>query len=684
MGVGEARAFAPGSAGDMHCREAAEAHTPVAPKARRHHRLAVAVGVAVALPAGGAALLHAVGLAQASALAPQLSALAPLDLFADLRWLAVYHSSWWGFLLELASVLALRVSLWTLFVRAFWPVDRPLPRLASQLEATTSFALVATVALAPWVLLLFGARVVSLSWLVLAAVPPALGATMLLAHGPFRVAWWRELPKARLVAWVLASFGLLTLFGALEVHASAPWAVALGALAGACNVGAWRQATVALARGPAPRRIPLLAPAGALALLALATGGAALAFGAVRAGSAARPPASPSASIAARLNLREPAARARVGTSAPSPPVGELARTKARHALGHGRGRRPSGARRASRGWGSAVAAGRGLPPAGRAQGARLGPARPAINVRHVPRRLRRAARRGSCGGPGGPVLVAAGFATHGPGGPIVLGGVRATWFSYRGLDAAGRPLAYGPASTEAPLATLQSRFVTEIDALARRCGRRVRVVAVSEGALVAKTALVAHPNAPVDELVLVNPLLDPGGAYYPPAGAQGPGQVSEAGLAAIGAALRAISGIDVSPDTPLIRSIVEGGPALAAAMTAPLGGVRQVVVEPVGDAVVAPPSFAQALAQRGIELVAVPGFHNGALGNPSELAAIDAVLAGRLPASDAWRTAEEAISAAAAAWEAPPLAASLDPAAAPRINGLSAARLSVLPSPSE
>jgi hypothetical protein len=57
----------------------------------------------------------------ARALAPQVSALPPLAIFHDLRWLYSAQRSWLSFALLLAGLLMARAALNTALVRLAWP-----------------------------------------------------------------------------------------------------------------------------------------------------------------------------------------------------------------------------------------------------------------------------------------------------------------------------------------------------------------------------------------------------------------------------------------------------------------------------------------------------------------------------------------------------------------------------------
>src|SRR5579872_2206910 len=87
--------------------------------------LALCVGV----PAAETAVLTGTGPSPAVALAPQVAAPAPFGAFHDLRWLAVYHRSWWSFGLELAALVCFRSVLDTLLAHQAWPAGFPRPSL---------------------------------------------------------------------------------------------------------------------------------------------------------------------------------------------------------------------------------------------------------------------------------------------------------------------------------------------------------------------------------------------------------------------------------------------------------------------------------------------------------------------------------------------------------------------------
>jgi hypothetical protein len=191
-----------------------------------------------------------------------------------------------------------------------------------------------------------------------------------------------------------------------------------------------------------------------------------------------------------------------------------------------------------------------------------------------------------------------------------------------------------------------------QVDALHSQTGKPVSIVAESEGSLVAKAYLTATPSAPVNSLIMVSPLVQPGRVYYPPSGSPGWGVVGGMGLQGLSDTVGAMTTVNLTPGQPLLRSIVEDAPALRSVLSCPLPGVRQFAVLPLADAVAAggPDTL-------GIPTAVVPAFHGGLLGDPNADAVIQRVLGGGTPSgSDLWSVAEHVISPASSAWQVPAL----------------------------
>ncbi len=223
-------------------------HDPPAEGFLRHRGLiALAIGGAVA-----EAWLLTVFAPVARPIAPQVTALPPLAVFHDLRWLFGYNRSWYGFGLAYAGLVAGRAAISTVLIRLAWPRRLSRPAWAATFGRCAAFTVVAGVLLSPVVTLLFGVSLLPFSWPFLAALPALLLILVPLAHGGLRGSWWRTLPPARAIGWLLASF--LVLSGAAAAMASLPAAaaIAVAGLAGLVNARAWYGTAAAMTREWAP------------------------------------------------------------------------------------------------------------------------------------------------------------------------------------------------------------------------------------------------------------------------------------------------------------------------------------------------------------------------------------------------------------------------------------------------
>jgi len=514
-----------------------------------------------------AALLTALGATWAGALAPQVTAAAPFGLFHDLRWLVVYHQSLPAFLLELAALLVFRSSLDALIVREAWPVDRlgERPAFGGAWVRSLIFTVVAAVLLAPWVMLLFGMAVVSLSWLFFAAVPPVLGVAVLIGPGAVSSDWWRRTIPLRAIGWIALTFLVMTICSGVSGISPGRLSIPVAALGGLFNAWAWRGVVGAVTSERRSVRFLPVVPASLAGMLIIVVGGAGIGFA--------------------------------------------VASARARQARAHA-----------------------------------------ALQSATAPRPDR-----------GAPVLIASGFGTKwdGTSGPWLPGPFDEVRFSYAGLDSAGRPRAFQASDTVASLDTLDQQMDLQVEALARRDHHKVSLVAVSEGSLVAETFLARYPKAPVDQVVLLSPLVTPGRVYYPPAGTDGWGVVGRLGLQGLTDTLGSISPFKISPSTALFQSIVDQAPAVRSLLSCPIKGIDQVAVEPVADAVAAPQD-----PGLGIPTVVVPAFHSGALGDAGADAVVIDVLEHKvLPANAGWAYLEDVLRPASAAWQVPALALNANPA---------------------
>jgi hypothetical protein len=256
--------------------------------------------------------------------------------------------------------------------------------------------------------------------------------------------------------------------------------------------------------------------------------------------------------------------------------------------------------------------------------------------------------------GSGLSVLVVTGYGSSWSGeeGHPVPGRYIEERFSYRGLGPKGMPLSYAGSDTAKPLLELDRMLLVQVAALEARTGGPVDVVAESEGALVAKTALLADPSAAVATLVLASPLEDPGRVWYPTVGNQDWGVASNEAMRLISDALRSVAPINLSPDNPLFASLDQQAPALENAMSCPIAGIRQFALLPLADATVSP-----AAERLSFPSVVLAAFHGGLIESPSGEKIIAQVLEGRpVGANQLLALADEAISYAASAWQVPAL----------------------------
>jgi hypothetical protein len=262
---------------------------------------------------------------------------------------------------------------------------------------------------------------------------------------------------------------------------------------------------------------------------------------------------------------------------------------------------------------------------------------------------------------PGTPVLVVKGFNSRWDGVTYrwVRGQHRIRRFSYRGLDARGRPLTYERDDTHRGVLGLAREMGRQVDALHDETGDQVGIVAESEGALVAQVYLAATPQAPVDAVVLLSPLAEPGRVFYPSPGELGWGVATGAMMRGIAAVIGTLGPVDVSADEGLFRSIVDLGPMLGALLACPPPRVRSYAVLPIDAGVSAPAPLDVELDHR-----VVPAFHGGLLGDATTARAIAAVLDDRPPpdGSSWWAAVGDAVNALSSAWQAPGLEASLEP----------------------
>lgn len=551
----------------------------------------------IALAVGGAAaeacLLSIVAPA-ARPLAPQVTAFPSLAVFHDLRWLFGYNRSWYGFALASAELILARAAVSTALIRLAWPRQLPRPSWRVAFARCAGYTMTASVLLSPVVTLLFGVSLLPFSWPYLAALPAMLLILIPLSHGGLLASWWRTLPPLRAVGWLLGSFIMLSAAAVAIACLPAPAAVAVAGLAGVVNARAWYGLAAAVTRQEAPRPVPQ----------------------------------GPAWLHAWEGVLGRPWAR---GWPAPVSPV--AAATALALIVGVTRlafvmaGHTPEP----------------GVPPAATPSAAAVvGPASSAVPA---------------TGTVSSAVLVIGGFGSSccAPSaamrriGPLSL----VQPFSYRGLDATGRPLPYGHDDTDLPLPALGDLIADQVWWLHDRTGEPVSIVAESEGTLGVYAMLARHPDVPVRSVVLLSPIVDPGQAGHAPSADPGANPVSGDALSALVRAAGALSPYGESGAERLISSVGSEGAAFAAEAARNGRRLRWLAVIPLADAVTLP------VCDLPGNVIVVPAMHGGLFGDPGVDGIIGRFLSDRRVAgTQDMRDAAVLIAAAAAAWRMPVIGA--------------------------
>ncbi len=225
--------------------------------------------------------------------------------------------------------------------------------------------------------------------------------------------------------------------------------------------------------------------------------------------------------------------------------------------------------------------------------------------------------------------------------------------FSYVGLDAEARPLSHPGVATDADIADLAVLMNEQVTALARRHGKPVAIVAESEGTLVTIAFLNRYPDADIDRLVLLSPIVEPGRATYPDWGEEGRGVVAGYQLRALGALIDSLAPIELSADGPFTDSLRRDAEELARTLY-DWPDVEEVVILPLADAVTNPSD----LEYGSVDVVVVPGFHGGLRGRHDVQQMIATWLqGGDIASSEVWETLGRIIAGTASAWQVPEVA---------------------------
>jgi hypothetical protein len=538
-------------------------------------------------------------------LAAQVTALPPLAVYHDLRWLFAFNQSWLGFTGVLVLLVLARSAADAVLVLLAWPRAAardvpavPRPRFLTSVVSCAVLTVLVGLVMSPVVTLMFGVALLPFSWPYLAALPILLGTAVALSQGGVGQAWWRRLPPLGTAAWVIASFLVLSLASVLMAHLDTAGIVAVAGLAGVVNARAWYGLTAA-AVGRSAQRPPHpwywraalqrirwalrdrtswlpVAPLAAVMVLVLVVGLARLTFtGTVRFATGA----GDAAAAAVATDTRDGGLTASGGT-------------------GHSGSQNATGA---------------------------------------TPHRA---------------LLVVAGFGSRCCHDADALRaaepGMLVRQFSYLGLNAAGQPIRYGPAAGNLPIQVLGDRMAAQVERLYQQVRTPVDVVAESEGTLGLYAMLARHPHVPVGSLVLLSPIVEPG-------------QVGQAGGTVPGALLSTLNNLvggmtrfGSSGAQELIDSVGEVGASYFGVVSHDTSRPWLAVV-PLADAVTLP------VCPWPQNMIFVDAFHGGLLGDAAVRQMIVTFLAsGSMAADDAsqrdLRTEAQVIAAAATAWRMPQL----------------------------
>ncbi len=252
------------------------------------------------------------------------------------------------------------------------------------------------------------------------------------------------------------------------------------------------------------------------------------------------------------------------------------------------------------------------------------------------------------------PVLVVEGWGSSccdaGNGLHAVMSGTVVHQFSYLGLNAKGGPLVSGASADDLPLPELGDMMAAQLMKLHDTTSRPVNVVAESEGTLGVYAMLARHPRLPVGSVVLLSPIVEPGRVSFPSGNDEA--SVGEDALDTLNHLVGGMSPYGSVGAQNLISSVSEFGARYFDAIASPAGKpIRGLAVIPLADALTLPVCGLPA------DVVVVPAFHGGLLGDPSVLSMVRAFLDGRPVQSQdqgRLRAAAEIIAGAATAWRMP------------------------------
>ena len=225
--------------------------------------------------------------------------------------------------------------------------------------------------------------------------------------------------------------------------------------------------------------------------------------------------------------------------------------------------------------------------------------------------------------------------------------------FSYRGLDENGAPRPYTSEDTHQPIETSVRALAAHVEAMHEASGQPVRIVASSEGTVIARVFVATTPAPPVSDLLMLSPLVWPNRTSYPPLGNEGWGFGTGYGLRALGWLVSSLSDIDVGADSPFVRSMLDHADALEFGVMCPQPGVRERAIVPVAEAV------AGVLPEpRHLPVRVVGGFHGAVVGPAEVRDELVDMVHGEEPgdSSGFWAWVNRVVGGSAAAWQTPPV----------------------------
>src|SRR5580700_6472972 len=562
----------------------------------------------IAFSAGGA-MAEAIVLSflapSARPLAPQVTALPPLAAYHDLRWLFAFNQSWLGFTGVLVLLVVARSAVDAVLIMLAWPrgpeeraPSPPRPQFLAALLSCAVLTVLVGLVMSPVVTLMFGVALLPFSWPYLAAVPILLGTAVALSQGGVGQAWWRRLPPVRTAAWVIATFVVLSLASALMAHLDALGIVAVAGLAGVVDARAWYGLTTAAVRRAAEKP---LHPWHWRATLQR-----------IRRSLLDRTSWVPVAPLAAVMVIALVVGMTRLaftGTVSFAHDTSEVV-ASADETAGL-------------------------IPSRGSDQGGQ------SMTV--------------TAAKPEGAVLVVEGFGSSCCHAADSLRaaepGMLVRQFSYRGLNATGQPIPYGPAAGDLSIQALGDRMAAQVDQLSQQAGGPVDVVAESEGTLGLYAMLARHPHVPVRSVTLLSPIIEPGQL------GQAGGTVPGAALTTLNDLVGGMSPYGSSGAQELIDSVSEVGARYFEQVSRDRT-LPWLAVIPLADAVTLP------ACPWPQNVIFVNAFHGGLLGNASVRQLVEGFLTGGNAQVDSasqrqLRSTAELIAAAATAWRMPELSAS-------------------------